>query len=450
MQASPHQLFKGLAPQGIAIVAVSGGSDSLSLLLLANAWAASRDVGLHAVTVDHGLRPEAAAEAAFVASICDGLGIDHTTLAWEGIKPHSGIANAARRARYTLIEEFAQEIGADVILTGHTADDQAETVYMRLNRGCAGDTSGASGTGRGLAGMSRRSLLPGGCELYRPLLGIRRGSLRSYLAGFPQNWIEDPTNHDESFERVRVRRRLADDNERTIRLINLADVMGGFRTVLSRDTAELLAATISCEPGGVLMFDYAIARAAPGLVLIHALQMILAVAGGNEYLVARSRIESLLDSVERFDFSRSTLGSAVIERSGDCLRFYREKRDIPSIRVEPGETAIWDGRLAVTNNGPKPVRIGPLTRSSLRDIEDRRGKKFRVHPRAALLTCGLISAAGGEQWLPTVEPKNLIRQVSVRQGARAIEHFCPQSDFALLDWLRKLDKARSESLQSRA
>ncbi len=125
----------GLEPQGIVIVAVSGGGDSLALLLLAHAWAQTREITLHAVTIDHGLRPEAAAEAAFVAALCDGLGIDHTTLAWEGIKPPSGLAEAARRARYALIEDFALDIGADLVLTGHTQDDQAETVWMRVGRG---------------------------------------------------------------------------------------------------------------------------------------------------------------------------------------------------------------------------------------------------------------------------------------------------------------------------
>jgi tRNA(Ile)-lysidine synthase len=447
---SPGDIFRDLHPKGIVIVAVSGGSDSLALLLLANAWSQSADISLHAVTVDHGLRPEAAAEAAFVASLCEGIGVDHTTLAWEGIKPHSGIVNAARRARYALIEEFALEIGADMILAGHTANDQAETVHMRLARTGETGNGDISSTGRGLSAMARRCLMPGGCELVRPLLGIDRARLREYLAGFPQNWIEDPTNYDESYERVRVRRRLEADGERMHRLVRFSQAMSSMRGVLSRDTAALLGATVEAEPGGVLVFDHRVAVAAPRLVLVHATQLILATAGGGEYLVARRKIEDLLEALNEADFTRTTLGNSVIEKAGSKLRFYRERRDIPTMWIGPGESALWDGRIEVVNNGAKAVRIGPLTRTSLREIEDKRIGRLPAHPRAALLTCGAISGGPGEKWLPLAERKPAIGQVQVRQTARAIAHFCPDCDFALLDWLRQLDKARSESLQSRA
>jgi tRNA(Ile)-lysidine synthase len=447
---SPAEIFGDLHPKGIVIVAVSGGGDSIALLLLANAWSQTADISLHAVTVDHGLRPEAAAEAAFVASLCDGLGVDHTTLAWDGIKPHAGIANAARRARYALIEEFAMEIGADMILAGHTINDQAETVHMRLGRtGKYGDGF-VSATGRGLSGMARRCLMPAGCELVRPLLGIERARLREYLAGFPQNWIEDPTNYDESYERVRVRRQLEADGERMSRLVRFSRAMGSMRSVLSRDTAELLGATVEAEPGGVLVFDHRVAAEAPRLVLVQAVQMILAVAGGGEHLVPRRKIEELLKALTETDFTRVTLGNAVIEKADAKLRFYRERRDIPTIWVGPGESSLWDGRIEIVNNGAKSIRVGPLTRTGLREIEDRRAGRFPAHPRAALLTCGVVSVDRGENWLPLAERKPAIPQVQVRQTARAIAHFCPEWDSPLLEWLKRLDKARSESLQSRA
>ncbi len=126
--------FKDIATDNPVIVAVSGGSDSLALLMLANIWAQQNNVILQAITVDHGLRAEAAVEATFVSSLCTGLNIPHVTLAWEGLKPSFGIQEAARQSRYSLMDDFAREIGADVILTGHTLDDQAETVFMRVAR----------------------------------------------------------------------------------------------------------------------------------------------------------------------------------------------------------------------------------------------------------------------------------------------------------------------------
>lgn len=461
---SPDKLFADLEPKGIVLVAVSGGGDSVGLLLLANAWANRHNITLHAVTVDHGLRPEAAAEAAYVASLCDGMGIDHTTLGWEGIKPHSGIADAARRARYTLMEEFALEIGADLILTGHTADDQAETVYMRLMRerespdvpepgpsdkrgGAHTHTGNVPTSGRGLAGMARRSLLPGGCELARPLLGVSRARLRSYLGSFPQNWIEDPTNWDISYERVRVRNRLQDDSLLSHRLGAFANVMGGFRHVLSRDTAQLLMATVSLNPGPVFVFDHAIAAAAPDPVLIHAFQMLIAVAGGGEYLVARSKIQRLQDRLALPEFGRTNLGGAIIERSGTDLRFYRELRGISSIIVEPGERLVWDGRMEIFNAGHEQVSVGPLTRQGLNEVEQRRERQLPARPRAALLSAAIVRAGNRKPWLPMVERGSGSGEVLTRLTARAVEQFCPESDFAMLEWLQGLDSARNDILQ---
>ena len=144
-------------------------------------------------------RSEAAAEAAFVAMVCDGLDIIHTTLSWDGVKPPAGISAAARNARYDLMEEFAADIGIRIILTGHTSDDQAETVLMRLRRSEPGSS------GRGHSGMSKRTLLGRGTCYCGPFLDLSRQRLRAYLNEVSQGWVEDPSNFDESYERVRVR-----------------------------------------------------------------------------------------------------------------------------------------------------------------------------------------------------------------------------------------------------
>ena len=100
-------LFEGISTEAPVIVAVSGGSDSMALLQFAHVWAQKHGADLHAVTIDHGLRPEAAAEAAFVAGVCAGMGVPHLTLAWDGAKPAFGIQEAARLSRYTLLDDFA-------------------------------------------------------------------------------------------------------------------------------------------------------------------------------------------------------------------------------------------------------------------------------------------------------------------------------------------------------
>jgi tRNA(Ile)-lysidine synthase len=185
-----------LAPGARLGVAVSGGPDSLALLLLA---AASRPQLVEAATVDHGLRPEARAEAELVAGICERLGVPHTILTarWSEI-PETAIQERARDQRYRLLGYWSEERGLEALATGHHADDQAETVLMRLARG--------SGV-RGLAGMRPRSVAPGShARLIRPLLGWRRTELEQLGVAAGLDPVTDPSNSDERFERVRVRR----------------------------------------------------------------------------------------------------------------------------------------------------------------------------------------------------------------------------------------------------
>lgn len=188
-----------IAPNEPIGLAVSGGPDSVALLLLA---AAARPGGLEAATVDHGLRPEAHEEARAVAKICDGLNVPHAilTASWSE-SPDSAIQERARRKRYRLLSYWAEERHLGALVTAHHADDQAETFLMRLARG--------SGV-RGLAAMRARSITTGShVRLVRPLLGWRRAELEQICAAAGATPVCDPSNEDEQFERVRMRRALA-------------------------------------------------------------------------------------------------------------------------------------------------------------------------------------------------------------------------------------------------
>lgn len=181
-------------------LAISGGPDSLALLLLA---AAARPGKVEAATVDHGLRSGSREEAEAVASICRRLGVPHAILAVEwDVPPTSAIQEQARAVRYGALARWMDESGLRSLLTAHHLDDQAETLVMRLNRG--------SGV-RGLSGMRPRSPLPGYPDLIllRPLLGWRRGELEAICAEAKLSPAADPGNTDERHERVRVRQALA-------------------------------------------------------------------------------------------------------------------------------------------------------------------------------------------------------------------------------------------------
>lgn len=179
-------------------LAISGGPDSLALLLLA---AAARPGKVEAATVDHGLRPESAKEAAMVAEVCGKLGVPHKILKAEWKKkPETGIQERARMERYRLLGRWIQDAGVSALLTAHHLDDQAETMLMRLNRG--------AGT-RGLAGIRGVSPIPGSeSRLLRPLLGWRRSELEAICSAAGLKPVEDPSNSDDQFERARIRKGL--------------------------------------------------------------------------------------------------------------------------------------------------------------------------------------------------------------------------------------------------
>ncbi|MEC7964838.1 MAG: tRNA lysidine(34) synthetase TilS [Pseudomonadota bacterium] len=185
-------------PAGALGIAVSGGSDSLALLYLASDWARDQGVDLHVMTVDHGLRAEAAQEAAFVADHATTLGLPHRVLRWQGWDGQGNLMDQARRARYRLMADWAREQGLNAVLLGHTLDDQAETLMMRLARGAGVD---------GLAAMVAQGEQAGFAFL-RPLLSVRRDALRAELTARNVTWVEDPSNDDTRFERVRMRQSL--------------------------------------------------------------------------------------------------------------------------------------------------------------------------------------------------------------------------------------------------
>lgn len=185
-----------VAPDLSLGIAVSGGPDSLALLVLA---ARARPGRIEAATVDHGLRAEAAREAEFVARVCATLGVPHSILniGWSKV-PETAIQERARQQRYRLLGYWAEERALDALATAHHADDQAETLLMRLARG--------SGV-RGLAAMRPRSIAPGShLRLVRPLLTWRRAELERVCALAGLAPVDDPSNRDERFERVRIRK----------------------------------------------------------------------------------------------------------------------------------------------------------------------------------------------------------------------------------------------------
>lgn len=225
-------------------VAVSGGPDSLALLLLASAACPGK---VEAATVDHGLRPESGAEAALVARHCANLGVTHETLPVKVASDNGGVQASARKARYAALGCWTAARGIGTLLTAHHVDDQAETLLMRLLRG-----SGVAG----LSGVRASVPLQGGgsASVHRPLLGWRRSELAAIVARAGFEAIDDPGNRDEAFDRARIRRQLAETLWLDpVAIAHSAAALAGAEHALDQTAHELFAARVE-EHHGIITF----------------------------------------------------------------------------------------------------------------------------------------------------------------------------------------------------
>jgi tRNA(Ile)-lysidine synthase len=363
----PDRIFAEfrLAGRGAVVAAVSGGSDSLALLLLLkgflDAWAASPR--LVAVTVDHGLRSESAGEAEIVAATCRGLGIGHRIMRWSGDKPSSGLPAAAREARYRLLAEAAQSEGTDIVLTGHTLDDQLETVAMRRARG----------SGRGLAGMATATLFGGRTWILRPLLGTRRSALRHYLAARGIGWIDDPTNIDRKYERARLRATLGagpgavDEEAANAGLRSEIAAAASRRIELGEAAAGLVAAHARQPAPGLVRLDSAFADAGSPDAAVYALRILLAVVGGVEQLPDRSRVAALYGKLGGAAF-RTTLSRTAVDSRRAGIFLHRERRGLPG--PTPARNGmVWDGRYRIDTSGLDGLMVAPFGIDNTRTTE---------------------------------------------------------------------------------
>jgi tRNA(Ile)-lysidine synthase len=285
-------------PAAGMLLAVSGGSDSVALMHLV---AARRPdpARIAVATVDHGLRPEARDEAAFVARLAAGYGFAHVTLRWEGEKPASGLQEAARDARYGLLVAEAKRRGIARVLVAHTLDEQAETVLMRLSRG--------SGV-KGLGGM-RRVVARDGVEIARPLLEVPKARLRATLVAAGVPWIEDPSNADPRFLRPRLRAlmpRLAEEGLDARRLADVAAKMRRADAAIENAVDEVMAAG---EARALPVEPYA---AAPEEVRLRALERLIRAVVGAEPDIETAQLLALDARLARPP-ARATLAGALIE-----------------------------------------------------------------------------------------------------------------------------------------
>lgn len=333
-------------------VGVSGGADSLALMLLLRAWIEGQGGRLTALTVDHELRPESGAEAAQVGDWARAAGVEHHILTWRGVKPQSGLQAAARAARYGLMGGWCRAANVLHLATAHQLDDQRETVAMRRARG---------GTDHfGLAGMSLISNRDG-VRLLRPLLCIPGAALRSYLTSRGQAWIEDPSNRQERFERIRWRKGLegplpSPDEIRT---------WGESRASDEKAIADLLARSVDIHPAGHILVDIPAWLAAPGRLHAPALGRLMAVVSGREYPPDRKSLERVTDKLLSGNVTASLGGTLVTHWKGRGLIC----REAAAVTETLSGRGLWDRRFQVDiTAGGEGLQLGALGEAGVAEI----------------------------------------------------------------------------------
>ncbi|HWK13710.1 MAG TPA: tRNA lysidine(34) synthetase TilS [Rhizobiaceae bacterium] len=325
----PRTVLAGLdLPAASPIVAaVSGGGDSVALLLLLAR--SGRANSVIAITIDHALRPESADEAQRVAMFCRSLGVAHRIMRWEGDKPATGLMQAAREARYRLLAEGARDAGASVVLTGHNHDDRVETLLMRKRRG---------GAGTGLSAIAPATLYDQRVWFLRPLLAFRRAALRDWLSAEQVGWIDDPSNEADRFERVRIRRDVA-AMPNAVFADASAQMVAAERERLARAAAlaGLLARHVLAPLPGLFRLDPSFMRAEAAIEL---LRVLAGLAGGLPHWPAHEKAARLHEAIAAG--RGGTLGRAQFDVRSAGIFIRRESRNMPALGPADG---LWDGRF---------------------------------------------------------------------------------------------------------
>lgn len=374
-------------PCPLLAVAVSGGADSLALALLAAEWARGEGGRAVALTVDHGLRPGSVAEADQVGDWLGAAGIEHHVLCWEGNKPAADIQAAARAARYHLLESWCRDHGVLHLLLGHHQDDQAETLLLRLGRGSGVD---------GLAAMAvieeTRSV-----RLLRPLLAVPSARLRATLVAAGRAWIEDPSNANPAYARVRWRRlapQLAAEGLTPGRLAATARRLGRARAALEGQVAEAVLRHVTLDPAGFAMVAGNALAAHPEEIGLRLLARLVQAIGGGAYGPRLERLERLYGELLAGGRAARTLaGCRLLGQVDGTLLICREAAKVAGpLALGPGQILCWDGRfrMAVSASAPPGLRVAALGVEGWREIGRRVAGALPAIPAAVRPTLPTI------------------------------------------------------------
>ena len=396
-------------------VALSGGGDSLALLLITRAWAVARGRMAIALTVDHGLNPDSAGWTDLCRETAGRLGVGFQALAWTGEKPASGLPAAARAARHALLADAARAAGARVLLMGHTADDLTESAAMRAE---GSTVPNAREWGPSPAWPEGR-----GVFVLRPLLKVSRAALRDWLGEMGEDWIDDPANEDLRFARARARSARSSpqrgEGDHTEDGGGAGARAAGAAGIQDRaaDSRAAPSTALRAVPLPMLWGGFTLPRTAyPAEIAMAAL-----CAAGTARPPRGESLARIIDGLRRGDPFTASLAGARIEVGWTGITVVREAGEIArgglaAMDLPAGVPVVWDGRFEITADWPG-LRVGPLAGRAAKLPESER-KRLAALPAAA--RPGLPVILHPDQ---TVSCPILAERPSVRIQALALARF---------------------------
>jgi len=347
-------------------LAVSGGGDSLALLFMASRWVKSSQRILKVVTVDHNLRHESKEEAIAVGSIADTLGHHHDILEWKFDCRKGNLQARAGLARKMLISQWAKKRSIETVLLGHTLDDQAETFLMRMARGSGVD---------GLSGMKHFKNLYG-INWYRPLMSFYREDLRHYLTSQNVKWIDDPTNEDMKYTRVKARKILKELQGIGIKpkvLVETSKRMEKATEVLNDVAKEAGKKYVRLRKWGDVEVDRKLFKFTRDETFLRLLAHLIKFISGNIYRPRYQELNKFALAIGSTPFKGRTIGGVIARQLNEETIVLRREPCVPVFISEiPARNFIWDGRWDITvtaNQLGELEKIGPLGTEGLAQIK---------------------------------------------------------------------------------
>lgn len=359
------QKINSILPQSCGdkiVVAVSGGADSMALVRLAKIWADKYNKQIIGLTVDHQLRSESFGETKKVLKWLENIDVKAHILTWEGSKPNANIELVAREARYNLLFDFCKKNNIKTILLAHQKDEQAETFLLRLARG-----SGVYGLSAMKEVNYRQNI-----ALVRPLLDFSKKQLINYNKSVNQEWVEDSSNQNEAFERVKIRKFLPKLKDISIFLDTLTKTAS--RMQRAAEALEFYAQALIKE--NVVFYDEGYAKVnwdkilnAPEEISLKTIANLTQILGGNIYPPRFERLFRLYKALQAFDFKGATLCGCLFKQDIICREVSKINDEIP---ITFQTKIIWDNRFSIYSKEKNNFIIKKIKTKDLNRIKELR------------------------------------------------------------------------------